>query len=108
MLSGSKQISQSTYCLSASEASKMEKHLVVYLLQVFIHPSSFPWTLSILIVHNKDGSIRMCIDCCNLNALNIKNKYPLPRIDELFDQLFGTYYFTNIDLRYGMGFFLKM
>ncbi len=49
----------------------------------------------------KDGSMRMCIDYRGLNALTIKNKYPLPRIDELFDQLHGSCYFTKIDLRSG-------
>ena len=54
-----------------------------------------------LFVRKKDGSLRMCIDCRQLNKVTIKNKYPLPRIDDLFDQLVGASYFSKIDLRSG-------
>ena len=50
-------------------------------------------------VNKKDGSMRMCVDYRSLNPLTIKNKYPMPRIDELFDQLTGARYFSKIDLR---------
>ena len=52
-------------------------------------------------LHKKNGSMHMCVNYCALNALTIKNKYPLPKIDELFDQLLGACYFTKIDLRLG-------
>ncbi|GJW61351.1 putative reverse transcriptase domain-containing protein [Tanacetum coccineum] len=67
----------------------------------FIRPSSSPWGAPVLFVKKKDGSFRMCIDYRELNKLTIKNRYPLPRIDDLFDQLQGSQYFSKIDLRSG-------
>jgi hypothetical protein len=65
----------------------------------FIRPCFSPWGASVLFVKKKDGSFRMCIDFRELNKLTIKNRYPLPRIDDLFDQLQGSTYFSKIDLR---------
>ncbi|GJW09907.1 putative nucleotidyltransferase, ribonuclease H [Tanacetum coccineum] len=65
----------------------------------FIIPSLSPWGAPVLFVKKKDGSFRMCIDYRELNKLTIKNRYPLPRIDDLFDQLQGSQYFSKIDLR---------
>ena len=98
LFQGNKPVSRSMYRLSASEASKVKKQLADYLLQGFICASSYPWSSSILMVHKKDSSMRMYADYCVLNALIIKNKYPLPKIDELFDQLLGACYFTKINL----------
>ncbi|KAI3779509.1 hypothetical protein L2E82_09230 [Cichorium intybus] len=67
----------------------------------FICPSSSPWEASVLFVMKKDGTMRMCIDYRELNKVTIKNRYPLPRIDDLFDQLQGASYFYKIDLRSG-------
>ncbi|GKB26654.1 putative reverse transcriptase domain-containing protein [Tanacetum coccineum] len=67
----------------------------------FIRPSSTPWGSPVLFVKKKDGSFRMCTDYRELNKLTIKNHYPLPRIDDLFDQLQGSQYFSKIDLRFG-------
>ncbi|GKD95166.1 putative reverse transcriptase domain-containing protein, partial [Tanacetum coccineum] len=67
----------------------------------FIRPSSSPWGASILFVKKKDGSFRMCIDYRELNKLTVKNRYPLPRIDDLFDQLQGSRVYSKIDLRSG-------
>ncbi|GJW05024.1 reverse transcriptase domain-containing protein [Tanacetum coccineum] len=67
----------------------------------FIRPSHSPWGAPVLFVKKKDGSFRMCIDYRELNKLTIKNRYPLPRIDDLFDQLQGARYFSKIDLRSG-------
>ncbi|GJS08816.1 putative nucleotidyltransferase, ribonuclease H [Tanacetum coccineum] len=64
----------------------------------FIRPSHSPWGAPVLFVKNKDGSLRMCIDYRELNKLTMKNRYPLPRIDDLFDQLQGSRYFSKIDL----------
>src|SRR3989337_1123076 len=64
----------------------------------FIRPSYSPWGAPVLFVKKKDGTLRMCIDYRELNKLTIKNKYPLPRIDDLFDQLKGAANFSKIDL----------
>ena len=67
----------------------------------FVRPSVSPWGAPVLLVKKKDGSMRMCIDYCQLNKVTIKNKYPLPRIDDLMDQLQGASVFSKIDLRSG-------
>ncbi|GJV56163.1 putative reverse transcriptase domain-containing protein [Tanacetum coccineum] len=67
----------------------------------FIRPSSSPWGAPVLFVKKKDGSFRMCIDYRELNKLTVKNRYPLPRIDDLFDQLQGSCVYSKIDLRSG-------
>ncbi|GJS96145.1 putative reverse transcriptase domain-containing protein [Tanacetum coccineum] len=69
--------------------------------QGFTRPSHSPWGAPVLFVKKKDGSFRMCIDYRELNKLTVKNRYPLPRIDDLFDQLQGSCYFSKIDLRSG-------
>jgi hypothetical protein len=51
----------------------------------YIHPSSSPWGAPVLFVHKKDGSLRICVDCRSLNDVTVKNKYPLPCIEDLFD-----------------------
>ncbi|GKF82501.1 putative reverse transcriptase domain-containing protein [Tanacetum coccineum] len=71
------------------------------LIPGFIRPSSSPWGAPVLFVKKKDGSFRMCIDYRELNKLTVKNRYPLPRIDDLFDQLQGSSVYSKIDLRSG-------
>ena len=67
----------------------------------YIRPIVSPWGTSMLFVKKKDGTLHMCMDYHQLNKLTIKNKYPLPRIDELFDQVKGATIFSKIDLRSG-------
>jgi hypothetical protein len=67
----------------------------------YIRPSTSPWAAPVLFVENKDGTKRMCIDYRALNEVTIKNKYPLPRIKDLFDQLRGANMLSKIDLRSG-------
>ena len=67
----------------------------------FIRPSISPWGVPVLFVKKKDGSLRMCIDYRHLNKVTIKNKYPIPRIEDLFDQLHGASHFLKIDFRLG-------
>jgi hypothetical protein len=66
-----------------------------------IHPSVSPWGAPTLFVKNKDGTLKLCIDYRQLNKTTINNKFPLPRIDDLFDQLRGAKIFSKIELRYG-------
>ena len=63
----------------------------------YIRPSALPWGSPILFVKKKDGSMRMCIDYQNLNAVTVKNKYPLPRIEDLLDQLRNAKFFSKVD-----------
>ena len=67
----------------------------------YIRSSKSPWGASIIFVKNKDGTLRLCIDYRQLNKMTIKNRQPLPHIDDLFDQLHGATVFTKIDLRSG-------
>jgi hypothetical protein len=80
---------------------ELKKQLDELLAKGFIRPSSSPWGAPILFVRKKDGSMRMCIDYRELNKVTIKNRYPLPRIDDLFDHVQGACYFSKIDLRSG-------
>ncbi|GJT88311.1 putative reverse transcriptase domain-containing protein [Tanacetum coccineum] len=90
---------QSPYHLAPSEMEELLGQLKELQDKGFIRPSSSPWGAPILFVKKKDGSFRMCIDYRELNKLTIKNRYPLPRIDDLFDQLQGSHYFPKIELR---------
>jgi hypothetical protein len=81
--------------------AELKKQLQELLDKGFIRPSTSPWGCPTLFVKKKDESLRMCVDNRPLNVVTIKNKYPLPRIDVLFDQLVGAKVFSKIDLRSG-------
>ena len=80
------------------ELKELKLQLQELLEKRFIRPSVSPWGAPVLFVKKKDGTLRLCIDYRQLNKLTIKNKYPLPRIDDLFVQLKGASIFSNIDL----------
>ena len=86
---GAQPIAKSPYKMSLSEALELKNQLTQLLEQGFIRPSVSPWGAPILFQKKKDGTFRLCIDYRGLNQCTIKNKYPLPRIDELFDRLGG-------------------
>ncbi|GJZ93467.1 putative reverse transcriptase domain-containing protein, partial [Tanacetum coccineum] len=94
-------IAKSPYHLAPSEFVELSGQLKELQDKGFIRPSSSPWEAPVLFVKKKDDSFRMCIDYRELNKLTIKNRYPLPRIDDLFDQLQGSQFFSKIDLRSG-------
>nr|GEV28109.1 putative reverse transcriptase domain-containing protein [Tanacetum cinerariifolium] len=94
-------VAKSPYRLAPSELEELSGQLKELHDKGFIRPSSSPWGAPVLFVKKKDRSFRMCIDYRELNKLTIKNRYPLPRIDDLFDQLQGLQYFSKIDLRSG-------
>ncbi|KAL0458160.1 UNVERIFIED_CONTAM: RNA-directed DNA polymerase [Sesamum latifolium] len=87
--------------MAPSELKELKKQLEELLDKGFIRPSISPWGAPVLFVKKKDGSMRLCIDYRQLNRITIKNKYPLPRIDDLLDQLKGATVFSKIDLRSG-------
>ncbi|GKF18708.1 hypothetical protein Tco_0063626, partial [Tanacetum coccineum] len=90
-----------TGTLSVIEMKELSEQLQELSDKGFIRPSSSPWGAPILFVKKKDGSFRMCIDYQELNKLTVKNRYPLLRIDDLFDQLQGSSVYSKIYLRSG-------
>ncbi|KAJ0800572.1 putative nucleotidyltransferase, Ribonuclease H [Helianthus annuus] len=101
LVPGATPVAKSPYRLAPSEIQELSSQLQELLDKGFIRPSTSPWGAPVLFVKKKDGSFRMCIDYRELNKLTIKNRYPLPRIDDLFDQLQGATCFSKIDLRSG-------
>jgi hypothetical protein len=98
---GTAPISKRPYRMPPAELAEQKKQLQELLDKGFIRPSTSPWGCPALFVKKKDKSLRLCVDYRPLNAVTIKNKYPLPRIDVLFDQLVGAKVFSKIDLRSG-------
>ena len=86
--------------MAPRELAKMKKQLEELMEKGFIHPSSSPWGCLAIFV-KKDGTLRICVGYHPLNAVTIKNNYPLPHIDTLFDQLAGAKVFSKIDIRSG-------
>ena len=101
LIPGSQPQSRPTYRMSAKELEELKQQLDELQRAGFIQPSKSPFGAPILFVKKKDGTMRMCVDYRALNSITIKNSYPLPHIDELFDRLQGARYFTKIDLRSG-------
>ncbi|PKA59160.1 RNA-directed DNA polymerase like [Apostasia shenzhenica] len=87
--------------MAPKELEELKRQLQEMLNLEFIRPSVSPWGAPVLFAKKKDGSLRLCIDYRELNKITIKNKYPLPRIDDLFDQLKNAKIFSKIDLRSG-------
>nr|GFA01496.1 putative reverse transcriptase domain-containing protein [Tanacetum cinerariifolium] len=94
-------VAQPPYRLAPPEMKELSEKPKELSDKGFIRPSSSPWGAPVLFVKKKDGSFRMCIDYRELNKLTVKNHYPLPRIDDLFDQLQGSSFCSKIDLRSG-------
>nr|GFB72109.1 putative reverse transcriptase domain-containing protein [Tanacetum cinerariifolium] len=101
LIHGAMPFAKSPYCFAPTEMQELANQLKELQDKGFTRPSSSPWGAPVLFMKKKDGSFRMCIDYRELNKLTIKNRYPLPRIDDLFDQLQGSCYFSKIDLRSG-------
>ncbi|KAL0534190.1 hypothetical protein IC582_028475 [Cucumis melo] len=98
---GTVPISRAPYRMAPAELKELKVQLQELLDKGFIRPSVSPWGAPVLFVKKKDGSMRLCIDYRELNKVTVKNRYPLPRIDDLFDQLQGATVFSKIDLRLG-------
>ncbi|GJY30194.1 putative reverse transcriptase domain-containing protein [Tanacetum coccineum] len=101
LIPGAAPVARAPYRLVTSEMKELSEQLQEISDKGFIRPSSSPWGSPVLFVKKKDGSFRMCIDYHELNKLTVKNRYPLPRIDDLFDQLQGSSIYSKIDLRSG-------
>jgi hypothetical protein len=101
LLPGTAPISKRPYRISVEELKELKKQLTELQEVGYIRPSSSPWGAPVLFVQKKDGSQRMCVDYRSLNDVTVKNKYLLPRIEDLFDQMRGARVFSKIDLRSG-------
>ncbi|GJU93041.1 putative reverse transcriptase domain-containing protein [Tanacetum coccineum] len=101
LVPGAAPVAWAPYRLAPSEMKELSEQLKELSKKGFIRPSSSPWGAPVLFVKKKDGSFRMCIDYQELNKLTVKNRYLLPRIDDLFDQLQGSSVYSKIDLRSG-------
>ncbi|GJZ55855.1 putative reverse transcriptase domain-containing protein, partial [Tanacetum coccineum] len=102
LITGVAPVARAPYRLAPSEMKELSEQLKELSDKGFIRPSSSPWGAPVLFVKKKDGSFRMCIDNWELNKLTVKNHYPLPRIDDLFDQLQGSSVYSKIDLSQGI------
>ena len=94
-------MSKTPYRMSTPEMLELNMQLQELLEKKYIRPSVSPWGASVLFIKKKDGTLRLCIDYRQLNKVTVKNRYPLPRIDDLFDQVRGAKLFSKIDLRSG-------
>jgi hypothetical protein len=94
-------IYKTPYRVATLELIKLKEHIKEFIEKGFIHPSSSLWGAPMIFVPKKDGIQRLCVNYCVLNEVTVKNKYPLPRIDYLFDQLCGPCEFSKIDFRLG-------
>ncbi|WVZ88354.1 hypothetical protein U9M48_034885 [Paspalum notatum var. saurae] len=101
LVPGTAPIYKKAYRISGVELLEVKKQIDELLEKGFIRKSTSPWASPVLLTEKKDGTLRMCVDYRGLNAVTVKNKYPLPRIEDLFDQLKGACVFSKIDLRSG-------
>ncbi|GJT97060.1 putative reverse transcriptase domain-containing protein [Tanacetum coccineum] len=101
LVPGAAPVARTPYRLEPAKMQELSTQLQELSDKGFIRPSSSPWGAPDLFVKKKDGSFRICIDYRELNKLTVKNQYPLPRIDDMFDQLQGSRVYSKIDLRFG-------
>jgi hypothetical protein len=98
---GTALIYRTPFWMTTPELAELKEHINELLMKGFIHPRSSPWGAPMIFVPKKDGTQRLCVDYHAMNEVTVKNKYPLPRIDDLFYQLYGACVFSKIDLRSG-------
>ena len=101
LVPGAAPVSKTPYMMSTLETLELNMQLQEFLEKKYIQPSVSPWGAPVLFVKKKDGTLKLCIDYRKLNKVTVKNKYPLPRIDDVFDQMRGAKVFSKIDLRSG-------
>ncbi|XP_071681683.1 uncharacterized protein [Lolium perenne] len=100
LVPGTAPIAQRPYRMNPQELVELKKQLDDMLRKGLIRPSASPWGSPVIFVDKRDGTIRLCVDYQKLNDVTIKNKYPLPKIEDLFDQMNGARVFSKIDLRF--------
>jgi hypothetical protein len=98
LMPGAAPVSKTPYRMSTLELKELQMQLEELMKEGYIHPSVSPWGAPVLFVRKKYGTLRLCIDFKQLNKVTVKNKYPLPMIDDLFDQLKDAKIFSKIDL----------
>jgi hypothetical protein len=98
---GTAPIYKTPFRMTTIELAELKEHIRELLEKGFIHPSSSPWRAPMIFVSKKDGTERLCMNYDALNEVTVKNKYPPPRVDDLFDQLRGACVFSMVDLRSG-------
>src|SRR3954468_3774078 len=101
LIPGTAAISRRPYRMAPHELAELKTQLEALLDKGFVRPSSSPWVCPVLFVIKKDGTERMCVDYRPLNLATIKNKYPLPMINDIYDQLAGSAVFSKMDLILG-------
>jgi hypothetical protein len=101
LIPGTAPIAQRAYRMNPQELEELKKQLTDMLSKGLIRPSASPWGSPVLFLDKRDGTIRLCVGYRKLNEVTIKNKYPLPKIEDLFDQLNGAKVFSKIYLRTG-------
>jgi hypothetical protein len=106
LVPGAVLMSRAPYGMSTPEIVELKLQLNEMLEKCYIRPSVSPWGAPTFFLKKKDGTLRLCIDYRQINKMTIKNRYPLPRIDDLFDQLRDAAIFSKIDLRSGYHQFL--
>lgn len=94
-------IAKKAYKMAPLELETLRTQLKDLLSMGYIQPSTSPWAAPVLFVKKKDGTLRLCIDCRGLNTVTIKNRYPLPLLNELFDRLISAQFFSKLDLQQG-------
>jgi hypothetical protein len=98
LVPGAVPVSKAPYRMNVLELNELKYQLQELLDKKYIRPSVSPWGAPVLFVKKKDGTLRLCIDYRQLNKMTIKNRYPLPHIDDLFDQVRGETIFSKINL----------
>jgi hypothetical protein len=98
---GTTPIYNTPYRMATPELAELKEHIKKLLEKRFIRPSSSPWGAPVIFVPKKDGTQRLCVGYRALDEVTVKNKYTLPRIDDLFDQHRGVCVFSKTDLRLG-------
>jgi hypothetical protein len=101
LMPGARPIAKRSYQMSSEGLDELKKQLKKLLEQGFVRPSASPWGSPVLFMEKKYSTKRMCIDYRTLNSMTIKNKYSLPRIDDLWDRLKKAKFFSKIDMRSG-------